>query len=95
MSDFPSFLIFSLKAPCKLEKMCSVIVDVTCFTKPTYVCSIFKPVVKNSRVHGLSLRCSAWKAFILTSYAVDLFQAAERNSFIFLKRFCPSVLVFL
>ena len=82
--------MFSLKAPCKLEKeMCALIVDVTRFTKPTYVCSIFKSVVKNLRVHGLSLRCSAWKAFILTSYAADLFQAAEMNSFIFLGRFCP------
>lgn len=76
--------------------MRALIVDVTRFTKPTYVCSIFKPVVKNLRVHGLSLRYSAWKAFILTSYAADLFQAAEMNSsFIFLGRFCPSLLVFL
>lgn len=45
--------------------MCALIVDVTRFTKPTYVCSIFKPVVKNLRVHGLFLRYSAWKAFTL------------------------------
>lgn len=45
--------------------MCALIVDVTRFTKPTSVCSIFKPVVKNLRVHGLFLRYSAWKAFIL------------------------------
>lgn len=44
----------SLKAPCKLEKEArALLVDVTGFTKPTYVCSIFKPVVKNLRVHGL------------------------------------------
>lgn len=45
--------------------MCALIVDVTRFTKPTYVCSIFKPLVKNLRVHGLFLRYSAWKAFTL------------------------------
>lgn len=66
------------------EGMCALLVDVTRFTKPTYVCSIFKPVVKNLRVHGLSLRCSAWKAFALTSYAADLFQAAAVNSFLYL-----------
>lgn len=88
--------MFSLKAPCELEKeMCALIVDVTRFTKPTYVCSIFKAVVKNLRVHGLSLRYSAWKAFIQTSYAADLFQAVEMNSFMFLGRFCHSVLIFL
>ena len=75
--------------------MCVLIVDVTSFTKPAHVCSIFKPVVKNLRVHGLSLGYSAWKAFILTSYAADLLQAAEVNSFIFLGIFFPSVLVFL
>lgn len=86
--------MFSLKASCKLEKeVCALIVDVTYFTKPTYVCSIFKAVVKNLTVHGLSLSYSAWKAFILTSYAAVLFQAAEMNSFIFQGRFCPSVLV--
>lgn len=72
--------------------MCALIVDVTRFTKPTYVCSIFKPVVKNLRLHCLFLRYSAWKAF--TSYAADLFQAAETNSFIFLGRICPSVFFF-
>lgn len=60
--------------------MCALIVDVTRFAKPTYVCYIFKAVVKNLRVHGLSQRCSAWKAFILTSHAAGLFQAAEINS---------------
>lgn len=81
----PPIPMFPLEAPCKLEKeMCALLVDVTRFTKPTYVCSIFKPVVKNLRVHGLSLRCSAWKAFALTSYAADLFQAAAVNSFLYL-----------
>ena len=89
--------VFSLKVPCKLEKeMCALIVDVIRCTKPTYACSIFKPLVKNLRVCGLSLRYSACKAFILTSYAADLFQAAEVSSFfIFLGRSYLLVLVFL
>lgn len=38
-------------SPCGCD--CALLVDVTGFTKPTYACSIFKPVVKNLRVHGL------------------------------------------
>lgn len=77
--------------------MCALIVDVTRFTKPTYVCSIFKPVVKNLRVHGLFLRYSAWKAFTLLHMLQIYFKQQKQTHFSSWEEFvlqCFSLIVY-
>lgn len=61
--------------------------NVTRFTKPAYVCSIFKPVVKNLRVHGLFLGYSAWKAFTLLHMLQIYFKQQKQTLFSSLEEF--------